>query len=271
MKVSQSLIKDWNEYVNGEVCGSVIESKYVKNTWDRTADDSDSKALGRYFEYLLTGEIPTGYNTKPEPVWMKSAKPADMEGEFPNVDKMLAPYRLAHINADRIKKLLKDSGITITKAQVKLTKGIYTGTIDIEADYKPKGKRKATKINLDVKYSGLIHDKWNKFGWRWTDEQKEYNAIQSAHYTLLNGRPTWFLVVSSTNEKDVELFAPEISDFYMEQHEKKAERIIENVEMINELGWNNYPSLQKCQDCPLKDVCKDAVKTLIPEKIEIEL
>lgn len=267
MRISQSLIKDWGSHVKEELCGSIFEAKYITNTWDRTWQDSDAKALGRYFEYKLTGELPTGYKEAPQAIYMKSAKAEDIENE--NVSKMMAEYRRANANAERIKTLLKDSGFTIKSAQIYLTEGELEGTIDIISQYKPKGAKKAQEVNLDVKYSGLLFDKWNKFGWMWTDEQKEYNAIQTTHYTLLTGNPTWFLVVSSTNEVDVKLFGCDVSEEYKESHKDRVRHIIEQVNVIKNIGFANYPELKKCGECPLKDKCKDAITTLIPEVINI--
>ena len=266
MKVSQSLMKEWSAYVAGETCGSVVEAKYVTRTWDRTADDSESKALGRYFEFLLTGVRPNGYDSDPEPAWMKSA--TDDDRKTLNIAKMLAPYRLVHENAYRIALLLGVSGLTIERSQVYLTKGILEGNIDSEAIYKPHTGGRQRKVNLDIKYSGLIDDKWSKFGWQWTDLQTEYNAIQAAQYQSLNGRPVLFLVVSNTNTTDVELFEMKFTRKQLREHLKKAEQILENIQLMKEVGWQNYPSLKKCSNCPLMK-CKDRINKLIPTKITI--
>lgn len=281
MKVSQSMLKDWEDYMNQEICGSVFEAKYVTNTWDRSWNDSPAKALGRYFEYILTGENPTGYDSAPRPEWMKTASDKDIESfealakenkfDEVNTAKMMAPYRLAHVNAKRIRKLLTDSGVTIERSQVRLTNGILIGNIDIEATYKPKGAKKARKINIDVKYSGLIFDKWNRYGWMWTEEQTIYNGKQAIQYESLNGRPVFFLVVSNTNDKDVKFFESKVDDFNKEQHLLNAESVVEKVKLMEEIGWTNYPELEKCSECPIKANCKDRVDVLQPSKIYIDI
>lgn len=266
-KISQSLIKDWQEFRDEQLCGSVFEAKYITNIWGRTWNDSPIMALGRYFEFILTGAMPTGYKDYPKPNYLKSA--LKKKSENPDyqfiVDDMMSEYRLAHRNAERTKELLKKSGIKIQNSQVFCEKGALTGNIDIEAIFIDTGK----EINIDVKYSGVIYDKWNKFGWMWTPQQMAYNGIQAKQYTVLNGRPTYFLVVSNTNDKDIKFFHADIDPFYLEQHELMALNLIEKLNFVNDIGWQNYPELSKCESCPLKNSCEDRVTTLIVERIEI--
>lgn len=269
IKVSQSLIKDWIDFTNNEMCGSEFEAKHVTHKWDRTWGDSEAKALGRYFEYILTGAMPTGYQEYPKAKYLSTVV-AKMEAKkkvgsvyIPKVSDMLSDYRRAHTVADKILLLFKKSGIVIQAAQVYREKGIMTGNIDVEATLDGE------EINIDIKYSGLLYDKWSKFGWMWTPYQMDYNAIQAKQYNLLNGRPVYFLVVSATNTTDVEFFKCEITDFDLEQHELLAKSMPEKIAMVNEVGWRNFPKLSKCTMCPINKTCKDARTKLIPETIII--
>lgn len=248
-----------------DLCGSVFEAKYLSKTWGRNWGDSRSKAIGRYFEYALTGAMPTGYKEYPKPEYFASSiKKMEKDPMYvPQVSDMLKDYQLAHKNAERVLLLFKKSGIKIESAQVYREKGGMTGNIDIEADYNGE------KINIDVKYSGLIHDKWSVFGWRWTPIQMDYNAIQAKQYQVLNGRPVYFLVVSASNEKDIEFFKAEITDDDLKAHEKMANDLPKKISFVNDVGWNNYPSLSKCSDCPIKKRCSDAVNKLEPKIIYI--
>lgn len=269
MNISQSLIKTWQEYADEETCGSVLEAKYITKTWDRTWGDSDSKALGRYFEFLLTGAKPTGYDEYPEPKFMKSATEFDIETH--NVNKMLSAYRTAVENARKVKELLKSSGFEIERSQVYLTRKIgkvtIEGNIDAEAIYTPPRGGHKRKVNLDIKYSGLMNDKWSKFGWLWTPLQKQYNAIQAAHYQLLNDRATFFLVCSSTNTEDLELYEMRISKEKIQEHKSMVQSLHNKMQGWYDFGGMNYPSLTKCSKCPLKG-CPDRVDKLVPTKIE---
>lgn len=264
-KVSQSLIKDWFSFTSEEMCGYEFESKHLTNKWDRTWGDSEAKAVGRYFEYILTGAMPTGYKEYPKAKYLSEAKKkiAVNPAYTPKVTEMTSEYRRAHRLAEKLLLLMKKSGITIQQAQVYREKGVMTGNIDIEALYN------GVEVNIDIKYSGLLHDRWSKFGWVWTDYQMDYNAIQAKHYSILNDRPFYFLVVSASDILEIEFFELEITDWDLEQHELLAKSMPEKIAVVNEVGWNNFPSLSKCEVCPLKNSCKDKVDKLIPKKIII--
>lgn len=262
LKVSQSLHKDYDDYIAENLCGEIFKAKYVDRTWNRTWNDSDAKAIGRYFEYVLTGAKPTGYKDAPKPVYMKTPlkkkKPEDL-----TVEDMTSEYRRAHEKAKKVLDYLEKSGVKIQSAQVYRQKGCMDGNIDIEATYKGE------EINIDVKYSGMIHNKWDRFGWMWTKEQTEYNGKQAKQYTALNGRPTYFLVVNNGDKDEFRFFKTNIDDFTLEQHVLKSEQLIQNVREIDSVGWVNFPTLEKCTECPLRNKCKDAVDELVVEEIDI--
>lgn len=276
-KISQSMIKDFEKYNNGLLCGNVFRGKYITKQFPRNHNDSKTKALGRYFEYLLTGEKPTGYDEFPKPEYLAKAwtkfNSAKSKGEkyiFSTSD-MLKEYREVHRKSDLVKQLLKKSGVTIIRAQVYLTKGNLEGTIDIEASYKPNRKTKSKNITIDVKYSGMVTDKWTEFGWAWSGLQKKNHGTQAAQYQYLSGNPVYFLVVNSTEVDEVRFFKAVIDDFNIDQHVLKAEQTLNAVKLMEDIGWENYPSLKECSDCPLKENCKDSVSTLVVEEIPIDL
>lgn len=262
IKVSQSMHKDYDDYLAETLCGDIFKAKYIDKTWNRTWNDSDSKAEGRYFEYVLTGAKPTGYKDAPKPVYMKTPLKKKKPEEL-TVEDMDSRYRMIHRKAEFVKSYLEKSGIKIQSAQVYREKGCMDGNIDIEAEYKGQ------EINIDVKWSGMIHNKWDRFGWMWTKEQTEYNGKQAKQYTALNGRPTYFLVVNSADKDEIRFFKTNIDEFVIEQHVLKSERLIENVHEIDSVGWVNFPSLEKCRECPLRTSCKDMVDELVVEEIDI--
>ena len=267
IKISQSLVKDYDSFIKEDLCGFEFESKYITGEWDRTWNDSDSKALGRYFEYILTGAMPTGYNEYPKAKYLATVqKKLDKDSSFiPDVKDMLSQYRFAHEQAVKARKLIDKSGIKIESSQVYRTKGIMTGNIDVEATLN------GDNVNIDIKYSGMIYNRWEKFGWMWTPVQMNYNGIQAKHYQILNGRPTYFLVVSSDSKKPViKFFKAEIDPFDLEIYEAYCDSLPEKIETISEVGWVNFPSLEKCEGCPLKSKCPDKIDKLIPEVIYIQ-
>ena len=170
-------------------------------------------------------------------------------------------------------EVLLFSGFDIEASQVYRTRKVgdvvLEGNIDVEAIYTPPRGGHKRKVNIDIKYSGLLNEKWSKFGWQWSEIQTAYNAIQGIQYQLLNSRPTFFLVCSSTNNEDLELWEMKPSNDSIDAHVWRAREIELKIGSMQEMQvpWSNYPSLTKCSKCPLK-TCPDRVNKLVPTKIE---
>lgn len=276
------------EYLAGGGCGNLMIEKWVNGK----LLDSDSKAMaiGAYFEFILTGALPKS-GIKPVPQYYAEFKKKvvkavqgkllDDKGvklpvPIPTPNDMLADYKLAHANAERVKGYLEVLGLKIIKAGVKLTKGRFEGTIDIIAEcttnvsFKDGTRwRKGDQIVIDLKYAGTIDDKWNPFGWVWTDEQKRVHGKQAKHYHMITGLPFYFLVCSSTNESDIKLFKINFEEGSIENHIVEANRLEESFRVHEELGFVPRPEISKCLQCPLVKVCKDAAKYPEVETINI--
>jgi hypothetical protein len=271
MKVTQSLIHDVKDYENGEKCGLILETKFIKN--EEIDDTSDSMALGQYFEYVFSGQK-TKFGRIPKPDWMKSAKKELIE-KFESgkcnkletdsaISSMMAPYRLAHENADRLKDLFKTMGWKILSSGVRLEKDGLEGTLDLKVQISPK-----KRVTMDLKYSGLIDDRYSKFGWGLMGEegsnfQKDFHGLQAKQYHFLDGDPFYFMVVSNKNNSGIALFEIRLDDFTVEQHVLQAHAVGEKWDLLKEIGLINYPLLQRCEDCPLKKTCPDREKKIKP-------
>jgi hypothetical protein len=263
--VSQSMIKDVRRYVNKDLCGRVLKAKYIDKDFPENGDDSPEKKLGRYFEYILTGATGRGGEV-PKPVYTKTALAAYRKDPLRNrlqVSGMTKPYQLAHKNAERVKKYFKEMKIRPLETSVYIKKGGMEGTIDVIASY--KGKR----IVIDVKYSGLIDDKYNDMGWRWTNEQAKFHGTQALQYHILTSTPFYFLVVSSTNEFDIKFMEVQFDDFSIEQHMIEVEDTRKKMDFYNEFGFNPLPELKRCLKCALKERCD--VKATAPEPMKVYL
>ncbi len=259
-KVSKSLMHVYNSWVEQEECGSVLKSKYVDRTWKDEWYDSPVMKLGKYFECQLyvaldiwpkdTPQYPALYNQSGEPV---------------------KAYLDALIKARRIAILMVASGIRVKECQTYIKKDIngitFHGYLDLKCIY--KGRR----IVIDIKYSGLLYDKWEKMGWVFnSEEQKSYHGVQAKHYKAITGLEFFYLVVSPTNPIDVEFFEVVLSPFAMEQHIEKVLHIADNMELLQELDeFIDYPDYVKCERCPLQKhmMCKNALRLLEPKQIEI--
>lgn len=261
--VSQSMMKDVKRYFAKLMCGFVLKAKYIDKTWPEDADDSPAKALGRYFEYILTGAVPRSGIT-PEPIYKKGAMKAFKRDPLRNrlkVEHMTKEYQLAHRNAERVKKYFKIMKIRILEVNVHYLKGLKEGTIDIIAMY--KGRR----VVIDVKYSGLLDDKWNELGWAWTDEQAKFHGTQALQYHDLTKLEFYFLIVSSTNEEEIKFLEVQFDDFSREQHEKEVNKTRKEMEFMVEFGFNPRPELVRCSKCAIREGCQAKIEAPQPEKV----
>jgi len=260
-KVTQSFVKDLLEYIAGGSCGHLIREKWIN---DKLIElDSKAAKLGCYFEYTFSGALPKNKEI-PKAEMMASGK-----------DK-LAPYRLADTNVERLRRYFGLMGLQILKAGVRLTRGKFEGDIDLIVECTKKivfrdgfKWKKGDKLVIDLKYSGLIEDRWSKHGWLWTPEQRAYHGIQAKQYFFITELPFYFLVVSSTNEYDIKLFRIEIGQESINQYILQANDLEEKLNYYNDIGWEPRPDISKCAECPLREGCPD--RATYPQVETIEL
>jgi hypothetical protein len=262
MLVSQSMIKAMLEYKAKELCGLVLESKYVTGTFPNDGDDSPEKKLGRYFEFILTGSM----GRHGQPVAEYTASGMKKHERLRLEEDMTAHYQLAHKNARRVKEYFKKMKIKILPDQVNvhIQRGGMEGTIDLIVMYR------GVRVVIDVKYSGLIGDKWSKMGWTMTDEQKVYHGIQAHQYHYLaSGIPFFFLVVSSKNEDDIEFIEAEFTDFSLEQHHELVNFARKELKFGMDFKFTPYPELVRCKKCAIREGC--AFRQEVPTVRKVKL
>ena len=286
-RISQSFIKTMREYIAKEECGNIVAYQYLEGKLlDRK---SKEMAKGTYFEFLLSKALPKGGQI-PQPEYMatplKKKKPEDL-----NTDDMTADYRVVSINAQRIKKMLtEDLGLVFVGIGKKLTKGRFEGTLDLICECTKEINfdsgivwKVGDKIVIDVKYSGLLFDRWNKLGWEWSNIQKEYHGTQAKQYHYVSGLPFYFLVVSSTNKEEdsedgegkvvaptqAKLFSVPVDEHMIEVHLNEGNALYDRLKQESEVGLVPRPDYVKCQKCPLKEDCKD--KHTFPQVEEVDL
>lgn len=284
-RITQSFMKTMREYKAGFECGHIVRHQYIDgHLLNRKSKDM---AAGSYFEFLLSGGLPKG-GFVPRPVYMDSGlkKPAEKR----TVKDMTVDYRRVHFNAENVRRILNlDLGLEFIKVGRTLTKGRFEGTIDLIC--------KCTKeiifsngttwkvgdiIVIDIKYSGLLYDKWEKFGWAWSDLQKEYHGTQAIQYNYVSGAPFYFLVVSNTNKEDeneagqkefapteMRLFYVPVDEHMTEAHIAEGNKFYEQLKFEKEIGLIPRPSMIRCGKCPLKEGCKD--RHTFPHIEEVDL
>jgi len=273
-KITQSFIKAFQDYLNGDLCGHLIDWQFVQG---KLIPPTKAMKVGIYFEYQVSGALPKDKKI-PQPEMMKNGK------------DMYADYRNAYQNAGKLREMLESKGLKIVKAGYKVTKGRFEGTIDMVVEAVRDidlGNgfilKTGERIVIDLKYSGLIGDRWNRMGWNvpeLTPEQREYHAIQATQYNYLMGIPFFYLIHASKNTREGDrnsenedeptngwpmlFFNFEISERATKEHIAKANNLNERFEMERDTGgFKARPSYSKCVKCPIAYQCKD--KHTFPE------
>lgn len=293
-RISQSFIKDMRSYFSEEECGNIIVEKYIN---DRFIDSEEPGAmeLGSYFEYVL-GEILLGpgqgaipkNGVKPVPQYMASVvKKNKGSTQGLGFSDMYSEYRVAQKNALEVERCLKEMKLKGIKVGVHKDLGRFDGTIDMIVEclegfaFTHNGEKIAFKkgqlLVIDLKYSGLIGNGYNKskHGWNWTDEQKQYHGTQAKHYYMLMKLPFFFWVTQSNNKEGTKpnmgIFYVPVDEHMVEQHVAEGNALMGKFKNQIEFGFVPRPSYSKCSSCGLRNECKDKHTYPHPEIVDLTI
>jgi hypothetical protein len=265
LKISQSLIKDFKRYVisaydentfkkpDGNHCGLLFKAKYI----DKNVQTEPSAAMkeGIYFEYLATGALPrTGETPKPE-ITARGG--------------LTVPYERVSKAAEFFKKIIEHYNIKIISTGDVIETDSLTGIIDIWAEWDGK------PCIIDLKYSGLIDDKWSDMGWN-TDTlpNKDYLMVQGVHYTMIVKEskdlevPFYYWIFNSKDPTDMKIIKQNIDPDQYEQHRKDIEKTILGIEAELKRGFKALPDYRNCKDCPLFENCTERQEYPVPIVID---
>jgi len=289
VKITQSMMKEFYDYIHGEQCGLVFHEKYIKKNYD-LFPPSDAQATGNFFEYMCIGATTKSSKV---PQAEKTAK-----GEF------TAPYKRMMTHVQNFKLFMSTYGIKQIGVQDKWEVGEtvlqlkgnndeiieYTvdgleGTLDLEciaekdiyANFTVKddaGKvikvdkqvviRSGQKFILDIKTTGLLEDKWSPYGWNLdTLHTKDRIIRQPIHYKFLSklkhgeSFPFLFLLFSQTNDYDFRSILFNIDDdAQFEEHKRFIIWTDKGVKYHLKKGFEAKPEFLRCHNCPMKIGCK---------------
>ncbi len=242
-KLSQSLIKAYFDYHVGKFCGLLLEQRYILRNPKAQSEPSDAMNAGIYFEYLCTGSLPkSGIVPTPE----KTAK-----GFY------TAPFDRAQKAAVLYQKMIRHYGIKILKTGLTLSTDDLDGTLDILAECNGE------KVIIDLKYSGLIDDKWNEFGFDTESlNLKDTLCIQPVHYKLLaklclgvEDIPFYFWVFDATKEGYAKVIRLDVGEDKAQSHLVMLDNVREKIETTMHNGFKPIASMKNCNKCPLFDEC----------------
>lgn len=232
--LTQSLLKQYQKVGKGLACPKEFDALYVSKTHESVP--SDAMELGHYFEWKATGQLPRN-GVEPKPYLLT-------RGE--NKGQPDKEYRNADQQAVNFKSDLSQMGFEILKTGVWLQHPMETdigGTVDLLAKHPKYGE-----CLIDLKYSGLINDKWNDLGWA-EPGYKWHHMIQAVHYNLLKRVPFFFAVYSSANNWERKWFKVEIDPGETQSHYQMIQSVRKD---ISGMDFPPMPSLAKCRNCPVQ-------------------
>ena len=246
-KISQSFLKGYNEYKGKNLCGLKFKAQHFDNLQIKTTLPMD---LGNYFEFHATGCLPRN-------------------GELPQAEKsylgtkkecVSAPYNRANESAKLFKKIKKAYNIEIVDVGLKLESKKKNGILDIWA------KMDGRPCIIDLKYSGLIDDKWAETGWDVESlHYKERLLVQAIQYKMLvkenyglnyDEFDFLFMVFSSKEVHNVKFIRINIDEDAYRVHENHISSIFKQINAMDiEKDFIPYPSIKSCSKCPLYSSC----------------
>lgn len=245
MKISQSFVKEYSKYKQKKSCGLQVKAKYIDKI---EFPSSEAMNAGNYFEFMATGCLPrSGKIPTPEIVYKGTAK-----------EKLSTDYERANASAEFFKKVIEKYKIEILETGKTITIDNRTGILDIVAKFNNR------LCVIDLKYSGLLEDKWNEMGWETESlPYKDNLMIQAVHYTILLAEVCevdytdidfYFFIFNSKKSNDAKIIKVNIDPDVFESHLEAVNKVYEEV-VVNNHYWKPYPSLSRCESCPLTD-CK---------------
>jgi len=253
LKISQSMMKSYVDYLNGKECGILFKAKYIGKNVE--SEPSAAMKEGIYFEYLATGALPrNGIPPQPE----KTVKGA-----------LTTSYERIQQAAKLFKDIITHYKIKILRVGYVVSTEDMTGIIDVWAEWDGK------LCIIDLKYSGLLDDKWNELGWETESlNMKDSLMIQGVHYKLLvkeslgiEDVPFYYFVFNSKDATDMKIIRQVVDEdkfFYHKQNVLKMKSaILKNIEN----GFKAIPDYRKCKDCPLNASC--SYKYEYPQIIDV--
>jgi len=256
MLINQSLVKDLVKYQKKELCGLIFQNKWVLKQYGK---GTKSNSLGHYFEWLCTGALAKGEEEAPKPEYTK-------KGE------LTADFQVAQKQAVYFKEVISNYGIELLTAGEKvIAEDTWVDTIDIKARWNSvfdddlifkDANNPENIVIIDLKYSGLLEDKWSEFGWH-NDflHKKEGTMLQAKHYKFLFWKkygynpPFFFFVFDNKHERECKIIYVDISEKDLELHEIFLNKAKVYLERQIEKGFLPIPRYDMCKSCAYSQWC----------------
>lgn len=262
ISISQSLIKDWWDYKEGKCCGPFFEAVHIFKT--AQIRETEPMKIGKRFEYECTGAVNRDGST-PELVMTKYGKP---------VAKM--KYTLEQVNA--FAEALKKYKITESRINQKLK--YDCGEYHISAYPDLICKMDGTLCLIDIKTTSMLGSKSAKYEDYGFDVEtlasKKKLTIQPIHYKYVaietlhvENIPFYWWIYSTTGSGDALFIEAILSKETLAAHINVMDEIYAEITDEMSIGLKPFPSVSKCNDCPLFDSCKSKITVPEIEKVVI--
>lgn len=258
-KISQSLIKGYYDYLQGKSCGILFREKYINKNPDAQTPPSNAMKLGIYFEYRATGALPKD----------KKIPEAEVVYKGQAREKLSEAYLRAEESAKKFKQILSHYKIKIKKIGHYLSDGNIDGVVDIWAEWDGQD------VFIDLKYSGLIDDKWNEMGWELESlPLKDSIMIQGVHYKILaknvlgiDDIPFYYFVFDMGDPNNIRIIKQNVDETRLLSHEAVIRNVKYKLSDNIQNGFKANPTMQRCHECPLKSSCEYAVNYPLIDEI----
>ena len=284
------MLKDFKAYQDRKFCGPLFNGLYISRTV--IIGPTELMIMGQFFEWLAVGSLPRDVSDPtvlimpglkaagkkkadiliPELI-KASQNPEEIPFELINdgPEYFLSKYYNLLIQADHFKKTLQHYKIEILSIQkiIQFDKEDYLrkGVLDIHAKINKMpdelgGYLKPFEAIIDIKSTGLIHDKWKEYGWDLSALPfKEKLMMQPKEYTMIwklkydKEIPFFFFVHANTNEYSRKIVKVNIHPGILQEHDEWVKSVPEIIRGEIFLRFNPYPDVEKCYDCPLRNKC----------------
>lgn len=244
-------MKAYVDYLNEKQCGILFKANYIDKDPEARTPPTDAMKAGIYFEWLCTGALPKSGEV-PEP---------EIAYKGTNREKLSAPYERAQKSAEVFKSIIQHYGIKI------LDKGVYLDAPDMDGVADILAEWDGEQVLIDLKYSGLIDDKWNELGWDLESlHLKDSIMIQGVHYKILaekmwgiNDIPFYYFVFSTQDPNNVKIIRQEVDESRKQAHIVAVNNVMGKITKDLEYGFKALPSLSRCSTCPIAHKCQHKV------------
>ncbi len=272
LSISQSLLKDWDDYSKGLGCGLWFKARHIDKIKTKP---TPAMLKGLRFEYLCTGALLRDGSIPPE-LLTKTGNISKTDNQ--KVEKQ----------AERFKEAIEFYGVEIleTSKIIEWECDDYKrkGVLDILAkihkmpEFKenPNVYMKPFEAIIDIKSTGLLDNKFEQFGWalenlpfrnKLTEQPVDYKSIYRENG--IKDIPFYWFVHSNTNDIDSRIIEARVGDARIDEQIFKVKSAVKAIESELFLEFKAHPTVKRCFNCPLFKNCKE--KITVPKVNIVEI